>query len=543
MRVTHPLWKIVSALAIAALMLAGCAPAVAPTAEVVKQTEIVTVKETQIVEQVVTATPEPFKAQGTLTIGLTTDIAAIEVPYAPERQADNASWTMYDSLVYPAADGTIEPALAEKWEVSDDGRTTTFTLRQDVTFHNGEPFMADSVVYSWQTYTQEGVTYANNWAIADKVEKVDDYTVTVHTAEPNALLLPTMAASWAMIPPKAHAEMGAQKFAESPIGTGAFMFKEWVKGDRLVVVANPNYWRKGFPKVEQVVFRFMTEAATRVAAVQTGEVDIAPRLTSEDAKSLLGAEGLTIIRYPVDRSYYLAFNNVSTGKGTPIEDPKVRQALAYAIDMEGIIDAIFDGFATRSVGFVSSANLGFDNAEPVPYDPEKAKALLAEAGYPNGFEMNMACPDSGYPRINEVCQAISAQLNEVGVKNELELQEANAYWDRESKKELPPLFVDSWSVTFGEAYTRLQGALGKDETYANWEDQQLIDLISQVAITVDQDERAALYGEIQKYMRENPPFVYLYYPEAFEAVTLRVQNYKPRAAENYRLWDVSVTDQ
>lgn len=544
MRIPHPLWRVISAFAVAAMVLAACAPAATPTAQVVKETEIVTVRETQIVQQevVITATPEPFRAQGTLTIGLTTDIAAIEVPYAPERQADNASWTLYDSLVYPAAGGIIEPALAEKWEVSDDGRTITFFLRKDVTFHNGEPFTADSVVYSWQTYSQPEVTYANNWTIADKVEKVDDYTVAVHTAEPNALLLPTMAASWAMIPPKAHAEMGAQAFAESPIGTGAFMFKEWVKGDRLVVVANPNYWRQGYPKLEQVTFRFITEAATRVAAVQTGEIDISPRLTSEDAKSLLGAEGLTIIRYPVDRSYYLAFNNISTGKGTPIEDPKVRQALAYAIDLDGIIDAVFDGFATRSVGFVSSANLGFDGAEPVPYDPEKAKALLAEAGYPNGFAMNMACPDAGYPKINEVCQAISAQLNEIGVKNELELQEANAYWDREAKKELPPLFVDSWSVTFPEAYSRLQGALGKDETYANWEDPKLIDLISRVAVTVDVDKRAALYGEIQKYMRDNPPFVYLYYPEAFEAVTLRVQNYKPRAAENYRLWDVSVND-
>jgi peptide/nickel transport system substrate-binding protein len=535
MRNTHPLWKVFSAVAIAAIALAACAPGATPTPQVVR--------ETQIVQQqvVVTPTPEPFRPKGTLTVGLTTDIAAIEVPYAPERQAVNASWTMYDSLVYQNPDGSLGPSLAESWEVSPDGTVITFKLRKGVKFHDGSDFTADDVVFSWKTYSADTVTYAGNWTLASNVEKVDDYTVKISTGKPNAMLLPTMAWNWAMIPENWGGKT-QQEFAQSPIGTGPFVFKEWIKGDRLVVTANPNYWRQGYPKVEQVVFRFMPEAATRVAAVQTGEIDIAPRLTSEDAKSLLGVEGVTIVRYPVDRSYYLAFNNLSTGKGTPIENPKVRQALAYAIDMDGIIDAVFDGFATRSVGFVGPGNLGFDGAEPVPYDPEKAKALLAEAGYPNGFEIGMACPDAGYPKINEVCQAISEQLNAIGVKNELELQEANAYWDREAKKELPPLFVDSWSVTIGEAWPRLSGALNKGETYANWYDPKLDEMINQVVVTVDTEKRAALYREIQKYMRENPPFVYLYYPEAFEAVRTRVQGYKPRSAENYFLWEVSVSD-
>jgi peptide/nickel transport system substrate-binding protein len=178
----------------------------------------------------------------------------------------------------------------------------------------------------------------------------------------------------------------------------------------------------------------------------------------------------------------------------------------------------------------------------VPYDPDRAKQLLTEAGYPNGFSVDMACPEAAYSHINEVCQAISGYLNEVGVENTLELQEANAYWEEEANKTLPPLFVDSWSSTIPDSYGRLQGALGKDATYANWYDETLGALIDQVAVTVDTDARAEVYKEIQKLMREDPPFVYLYYPEAFEAVTTRVQNYKPRSAENYFLWDVSVLD-
>jgi len=171
---TRKIWSALSLALIGVLVLTACGPGATP--QVIRETQVVietqVVRETQIVEQevVITATPEPFKPEGRLTVGLTTDIAAIEVPYAPERQADNASWTMYDALAYPTADGKYEPALAESWELSDDGTTFTFHLRQGVTFHNGEPFNADAVVYSWQVYSQPEVTYANEWTTAKSVE-------------------------------------------------------------------------------------------------------------------------------------------------------------------------------------------------------------------------------------------------------------------------------------------------------------------------------------------------------------------------------------
>ncbi len=520
-------WKTLSVVLAFAILLTGCVAA--PTASA------------PATGSDAAAAPAQTGPSGTLKIGLTTDIAAVEVPYSPERQAANASWTLYDSLVYPEANGTYSPALAESWSASEDGTTFTFKLRQDVTFHNGEAFNADSVVYSWQTYSQPEVTYANEWSFAKAVEKVDDYTVNISTEVPNSQLLARVA-GWAMIPPKAHAEMGKEKFAQSPIGTGPFVFKEWIKGDHLTVTANPNYWRKGYPKLAEINFRFMPEAATRVAAVQTDEIDIAPRLTSDDADTLRTVESLNVINYPVDRVYYLAFNNMTTGVGTPIMDVKVRQAIGHAIDMDTIIESIFSGYATRSVGFLSPGNLGYLDAPPVTYDVEMAKSLLKEAGFENGFDIGMACPDAGYPRINEVCQAIQGYLKDVGINADLELQEANAYWDAESKKELPPLFVDSWSVTTSEAYGRLEGALGKDQTYANWADEKIFGQLEQLLNTVDVDARAKLYGEVQTYMRENPPFVYLYYPQAFEGVNKRVSGYAPRGAENYFLWEVSVSE-
>ena len=487
------------------------------------------------------AAPAAQGPSGALTIGLTTDIATVEVPYAPERQSTNAAQTMYDTLVFPEADGTYSPMLAESWDVSEDGTTYRFKLRQGVKFHNGELFNADAVVYSWQVYSQPEVTYASNWTIADKVEKLDEYTVEISTTEPNALLLSYLA-SWSIIPPKYHAEVGKEKFAQEPAGTGPFMFKEWVKGDHLTVVANPNYWRAGYPKVAQVVFKFMPESATRVAAVQTGEIDIAPRLSAEEADGLRADANLNVINYPVDRVYYVAFNNMTTGKDTPIMDLKVRQALAHAVDVQTIIDTLFAGYATRAVGFVAPGNLGYQESAPVAYDPDLAKKLLADAGYADGFEIGMACPEAAYPNINEVCQAIQGYLSAVGVKAKLELMEANAFWDAESKKELPPLFVDSWSLTIGEAYPRILGALGEGESYANWSDPKIHEMLKQIVTTVDVEARAKLYADLQTYITDQQPFIFLYMPQAFEGVTKRVQNYQPRGAEQYYLWDVSVSD-
>jgi peptide/nickel transport system substrate-binding protein len=312
---------------------------------------------------------------------------------------------------------------------------------------------------------------------------------------------------------------------------------KWLKGDRIILEANPDYWKKGLPKVQNLIFRPIPESSTRVSAIQAGEIDIVTRLSSEEAQTLKGTKGVAVIQYPVDRVYYITFNNLTTGKGLPTENPLVRQAMNYAVDMDAIVDSLFNGFGRPSTGFVTPGNLGFDTSiKPFGYNPDKARALLGQAGYPNGFKMDFACPAGAYTNFEQVCEAIQGFLSEVGITANLQIMESGKYWDLEAKKELPPLFGDSWSETTGEALPRLKGALGgMNASYSAWSDPEIDRLLDAIGKTMDDGTRAKLYVDLQRYMQANPPFIYLYEPVTFEAMNAKVKNYRPRAYENYFL--------
>ncbi len=494
--------------------------------EVIVTQEVVVTKEVQVV-----ATPEGDKPAGELRYAMSGEPNSLFIPQTADKNADIAASQLYDPLVFQNDKGEIEPALAESWTISDDGSTWTFNLRKDVTFHNGDPFTADDVIATWEYGSGKDSNWPDRYTIATKVEKVDDYTVKVTTDGPKPLLLITMHDFWSIIPKKYIDQVGVDGFLQKPVGTGPFMFKEWVKGDHITYEANPSYWREGLPRVQTLTYRFVPESATRVAAIQADEVDVVTRLSSEEARSLLGVPGVRVVKYPVSRIYYIAFNNLTTGKGTPIEDAKVRQAMNYAVDVDGIIKALFAGFGKRAAGYVATSELGYGIVPPFPYDPEKAKALLKEAGQEK-FEVNMACPSGAYSSFEEVCQAVASNLGDVGIKVNLEMMESGHYWDLEAKKELPPLFGDSWADESGEAYNRLAGALGgNDAAYSAWSDPEIDKLLAEIAKTMTAEERKPLYEKLQVYMQENPPFIYLYEPVTFEAVRDRVQDYNPRASE------------
>lgn len=531
------LWAILGTTIVFAMLLGACTPAPQIQVTEIVREQTVVARETVVEFVEITPEPEGHEPKGTLRVALSTNPNTLDGPLTAERNAHNAAAGIFDSLLWIDDEGNIVPALAEDWDISEDGLEYTFYLRRGVTFHNGEPFNADAVVFSWERYINPELAWNERWQMADLVEKVDDYTIKITTTEPKPLLLRTIAINWAIIPPGYFNEVGEVEFGNSPVGTGPFKFVEWVKGDHVTLEANLDYWKEGYPKAERVIFRPIPESSTRVAAIQTGEVDIVGRLTSEEAQSLLGAPGVQVIRYPVSRVFYIAFNNLTTGVDQPTEHPLVRQAMNYAVDIDAIVDALFNSYAKPSSGYVATGEMGYGVVEPFGYDPELAVQLLADAGYPDGFEMEFACPAGAYTNFEEVCEAIQSYLADVGIRTNLEIMESAYYWDLEANKELPPLFGDSWSEVSGEAYNRMAGALlGWDASYSSWHDDEIIRLLNLIATTVDIETRTSLYEEIQVYMKENPPFIYLYEPMAFEAIRDHVQDYRPRSAEQYYLF-------
>jgi peptide/nickel transport system substrate-binding protein len=479
------------------------------------------------------AAPQEQRFAGALRVALTALPNSLDCPQLSDINASLVALQLYNSLLWIDDEGRLTPALAERWEISADGTAYTFYLRHGVVFHNGEPFTADAVVTSWQRGIRPEMRLRDRWAMVSAVEKVDDYTVILRSEQPNALLLRTIAGAWCMAPPHYLAEVGEAGFLKHPVGTGPFMLEEWMPDERVVLQANPTYWEAGLPKLAQLSFRPIPEAFTRAAAVRTGEIDIAGRLSVNDAALLEEVANIQVIHYPVDRVYVVAFNNLTSGVGQPTERLEVRHAMNYAVDRQGLLDTFFEGYGRPATGFVTPANLGYDiTLQPYPYDPEKARQLLAEAGYPDGFSLDFACPAKVYANFDLVCQAVQGYLQAVGIQTELELVEAATFWDLASKKELPPLFGDGWTGGFGDAYPCLFGALGGfNAPFSAWSDPQIDALLAQIRTTLDEEARAALYRDLQHYMLDNPPFIYLYELETLEAVQRRVQNYRPRPSE------------
>jgi peptide/nickel transport system substrate-binding protein len=348
----------------------------------------------------------------------------------------------------------------------------------------------------------------------------------------------------AIFPPKYAGEQGDEAVAQHPVGTGPFTLVEWVKGDHATFQANPNYYLPNVPRVQTLVWRFIPESAARVAALQTGQIDIALRIPPQQAAPLRRDPNIRLSTALSTRTYYVMFNNMTTGKGTPVADTRVRLAMNLGVDFQAIIKSVFNGEGQRVNSLIGNVQFGYDpTLPPLPYNPARARQLLAEAGYAQGFKVGMACPGGAYANDKEACEAIAGYLQRLGIQVDLQVMEPNRFWDLEAKRQLPPLFFDGVGDRYQDPDQQLRGIMLPDSKWTSFDKPEFNELIVAGGSTIDQAERKRVYARLARAMQADPPALFLWQVRNFEGVRTRVRGYTTRPTESlsHVPFDVSVT--
>lgn len=456
---------------------------------------------------------------------------------------------IYDRLVdiEVKEDGSSEivPSLAESWEISGDALTYTFHLRQGVKFHNGEELTADDVEYSFtRQLSVEGAVNTDFPAqikgasqllegTADQLEgfeTVDDYTFTITLSEPYAGFLACLSTPGCSIYNREATEAAGDQFGLDPsvtVGTGPFRLTDWTINDQLVLTRYEDYW-KGPSELPGVVIRIVPDTETQRMMFESGELDVV------DLDYLPDAVDDFTTRYPdqivsgprVGTTYFTMNQNIE-----PFQDVRVRKAVQMAIDRQAILDALYGGRGQVENGIYPHGLYGFNSSLPeITYDPEEAKALLAEAGYANGFEMQIAADSSASDATNQALEIIQAQLGEIGIQAEIQNMDESTWLATRNSGEMGS-FMSTWTADYNDPDNFIYTFFGTPENTKlrslNYSDTEVMERVQKARTIVDADERIAEYQALEeKIVTEDAAWVPMYSRTHSFAVSKRVQGFE-----------------
>lgn len=497
------------------------------------------------------AAPVEEGPSGTLRVAVDRDVENLDPNFAKQIIAETFSQAVFDSLITFSYEGDFIPLLASEFAFTSD-TTLEFWLRDGITFHNGETFDARSVTTSVARMQDEdeGSHLIRNFASIVEVEVVDDYHVIMHLSGPDAQLLHALT-RLPMVPPDHYAEVGQAEFAQNPIGSGPFKFVEYVIDSHTIFEANPDYWDgspKGKPLVAEVVMRVIPEPTTRVSELVTGGVDLIAAVPL-DQRSVVTDAGMTNISYADGRVAVARINSSNIGVSAEaaegesargfeaLTDVRVRQALNYAVDRQTIIDALLGGTATPLGQPFVPGGFGYNPAnEAYPYDPDKARELLAEAGYGDGLNIKLTAQNT---ILSDVLTALVDYFADVGVTAELEVIEPGLGNQRLLAGDYDPLFMSTWypAETFFHFLIRCEGLIS---TYCN---PDLEPLLLEEKQTLDIGARNQIIWQITDVLREEAPALWLWNSESTAGVnTNKVSGWKSHARGWIMFTDVSVSE-
>ncbi|HJF31402.1 MAG TPA: ABC transporter substrate-binding protein [Sporosarcina psychrophila] len=449
--------------------------------------------------------------------------------------------SVFEGLVERNLDLELQPGLAESWEYLDDN-TIEFKLRQGVEFHNGEPFNAEAVKFTFDRLLGEegrkGPQYSNYTSI-ESVEVKDDYTIIMTLNAPDPVLLTKLAGYGAVIvPPGYVTEVSDDDFNNKPVGTGPFKMTGYKRDQEVVLEKNENYWKEGLPKLDKVTFKVIPEASTRLAELQTGKIDIMKRVEVSQTKTIKDSNFLKLEEIGTPTVYAIRFDEAKA----PFDKKEARQAINYAINKEEIIEEILSGYGKQISTFQSELSFGNNpDLKPYPYDPEKAKALLKEAGVAEGTEVEIYIPGND-GNFKEIAQAVAFYLEEVGLKLKINsVDNTTLLSDLIPNGDAGNMYRQGWGGwTLDYDNTAYLMYHEGEQWNPSFKDDKVEELLAAQRATVDQDERHAIFMELTTLLYDLAPEVNLYQAVDLYGVNQRLENFQPPHEDRMRLEEVTV---
>ena len=518
-------------------------------------------------------------AKGTLVYGSSGDASRLDPGDVTDGESIQRMDNIFEGLLeYEAGTTDIKPCLATSWEASTDGTEIVFKLRKGVKFHDGTDFNADAVVFSFarQYDTTNPYHQYGEWAYwgymfsdVEKMEKIDDYTVKLVLKRPNASIMTSLAMFTVNIVSPANAEKYKGDAFKYPCGTGPFKFVEWVKDDHITLEVNDSYWRER-SQLDKLIFRVISDPSARLMALEVDEVQGIEYPNPADFARINANKDLVLMTQPGMNIGYMAMNTgygykdanengvrdpdepwVKTpGYFEPLTKKKVRQAINMAIDKQSIVDNLYMGTASKAKNGMPPFMLGYnDEIQDYPYDPVKAKELLTEAGYPDGFEVTLYVMPVSRPYMFDppkIGEAIQSYLGAVGIKVKFYQVDWGTYL-QETEAGNHQMCLLGWTGDNGDPdnfMNVLYGAnacsIGTAGNYAFFNDENVQILLSKALQTYDKEKRAEYYKKAQEVIHEEAGWVYLAHSLQSMVFRKNVHGFVLNPTSRYFFYPVSV---
>ena len=470
------------------------------------------------------------QAGGTLRVAWAQDPVGLDPQITSARSSIQILENVLDTLVTLDAEQNVVPSLAEAWSVSEDNLTWTFNLRSGVQFSSGRELTAEDVVYTYERLLNPETGSGNAYLLdgVTAIEAPDASTVTFTLDAPNPGLLSNLAGSKALgIIARENVEDGT--INTQPIGTGPFVIADYQPGVGLTLEKNPNYWQEGLPYLDSIDVQIITDENVRRTALIAGDVDWAISVPAQSVTELKSNPDLVVDEVPAGAYWYIGLNL----EREVLSDVRVRQAIATAVNRDNVAMAAAFGNAQPTQDPIPSSSAWAYGYAPYTYDPEAARALLAEAGYPDGFDLEIM-PTTQYEESERAAQVIQADLSAIGIRTTINTLEWAEWLEVQGAGDYDT-YICSWNGNVDpDDFFGAQQGTGEVFNFTGYSNREVDELLAEGKNTDDFETRRGIYEQINQQVVDDAPYVYLYNPLEINVYRTNVSGYATRADQAIR---------